>query len=176
MRKNTILILLFGFIFILLMSGLIIGSFDFTRSERLGKTNYYLMENMANVIEVCYKYPNGLFIGVEGGRITDVYWNDEYILATQCDTQSDSVRGYYIMKIFSSTVGKSIPCEKNGPLSKEEYEQEKHNLGISEKKMRHINLYDNKYIVWGYVKFVVLVTLFLVIIICVILFFKSKIQ
>ena len=76
-------------------------------------------------------------------RITDVYWNKQYILAKQCEFYNDSVRGYYIVKILPP-VKKGVPYKKMGPLSEEEYIRLKKELGLDEKKMKHLNLFKNR--------------------------------
>jgi hypothetical protein len=38
-------------------------------------------------------------------------------------------------------IKKGNPCEKTGPLSKEEYEQKKQELSLNEKEMEHIHIF-----------------------------------
>jgi hypothetical protein len=150
------------------------------RPTRLGKTNYYLMDDPGPLELYCIdKGSNSFYECVVSGRITDIYWNEQYILTTQCDVWSDSIAGYYIVKMLPS-VEKGVPWEKTKLLSKEEYEQKKQELLLNEKEMKHINLFDNKHIVWAYFKLIVAVCILLTIVWFVlkhtVRFLKSKIQ
>jgi len=80
-------------------------------------------------------------VGVIEGRITDVYWNDKYILATRCEVFSDSIVGYYIIEILPP-VKKGVPRKVTGPYIKEEREKEMQKLLLDEKKMNHYNYFD----------------------------------
>ena len=140
MKKKTILTLLGSVLVVLFIFGWVLGSFDFTRSKRVGKTNFYLVENSSYVVGLYYQYPEiqEMFFCVLGGRITDVYWNEQYILATEYAVQNDSITGYYIVKMLPP-VKKGVPWEKIGPLSKGEYEQKKQELHLNEKEMKHVS-------------------------------------
>ncbi len=147
-RKHIILVLISSVLLALFMLGVVIGSFDFTRSKRLGKTNYYLVENVnvANIWGLCYVYPEmkESFIGILNAYTPEVYWNEEYILAPSCNTLNDSIEEYYIVKMLpplkEGELG--VPWEKIGPLSKEEYEHQKQILHLIEREMKHISLID----------------------------------
>ncbi len=140
MKKKTVLTLLGSVLVILFIFGWVLGSFDFTRSKRVGKTNFYLVESISYVVGLYYQYPEmqEMFVCVLGGRITDVYWNVQYILATEYAVQNDSITGYYIVKMLPP-VKKGVPWEKIGPLSKGEYEQKKQELHLNEKEMKHVS-------------------------------------
>lgn len=100
--------------------------------------------NMPELTNLYYSSPpNGLGEEILKARITDVYWNKQYILAKQCEFYNDSVRGYYIVKILPP-VKKGVPYKKMGPLSEEEYIRLKKELGLDEKKMKHLNLFKNR--------------------------------
>jgi hypothetical protein len=108
----------------------------------LGKTNYYLVDGVAPGWGLYHTYQeDGGFYGVLENHIPDVYWNDEYILATQYVLKSDSIKGYYIIKMLPP-VETGVPWIKIGPLSKEEYEQKKQELLLNEKEMEHIHISD----------------------------------
>ena len=177
-KKHVALIIIGTILFILFIFGSLLGSFDFMRYERIGKTDYYLVEN--DVIGLHHQYPEEKgFYNVLDGRITDIYWNKQYILATQCAVNSDSIEGYYIVKMLPP-VKKGVPWKTTKFETKYEYEQKKQELGLDEKKMDHINLFDNKHIIWNYIKAVAFVGIFLAIAIYVlrgiVRFLKSKAQ
>jgi hypothetical protein len=139
MKKKYIILLL-------VLSCILLGSCDFTRSKRLGKTNYYLVDGNppgTSYWGLYYQYPDmsEWFVGVFEGQVTDIFWNDEYIFATLYDFKNDSIEGYYIIKMLPP-VEKGVPWEKIGILSKEEYEQKKQELLLNEKEMNHINVFD----------------------------------
>jgi len=136
-KKHFIIILICGLLFGLFIFGAVFGSFDFTYSKRLGKTNYYLIENPSSV-GLYYQYPDmkDSFVGVLEGRIIDVYWNEQYILATPYAVNKDSITGYYIVKMLLP-VKKGVPWEKTKLSTKEEYEQKKQELLLNEKEMKH---------------------------------------
>ena len=140
MKKKTVLALLCSVLVILFIFGLVLGSFDFSCSKRLGKTNFYLTKSISDVVGLYYEYPEmqEMFICVLSGRITDVYCNKQYILTTEYAVQNDSITGYYIVKMLSP-VEKGVPWEKIGPLSKGEYEQKKQELNLNEKEMSHMS-------------------------------------
>ena len=98
---------------------------------------------MPELTSLCYDYPNGGSCGITEGRITDVYWNAQYILAKQCEFYNDSIRGYYIVKILPP-VKKGVPYKKIGPLSEEEFIRLKEELGLDEREMSHLNLFKNR--------------------------------
>jgi hypothetical protein len=131
-------------ILILVLFSILLGSCDFTRTKRLGKTNYYLVKGIPPGtfwgLYHTYQEADG-FYGVLEGHITDVYWNDEYILATQYALKSDSIKGYYIIKMLPP-IEKGVPWVKIGILSKEEYKRKKQELLLNEKEMKHIHISD----------------------------------
>jgi hypothetical protein len=137
-KKNIILILV--------LFGILSGSCDITRTKRLGKTNYYLVDGVAPFPSWGLYYEdaeiNSFTEAIVAGNVIDVYWNEQYILATQYALKSDSIKGYYIVKMLPLGMKKGTPCEKTGPLSKEEYEQKKQELQLNEKEMRHIHISD----------------------------------
>jgi hypothetical protein len=100
-----------------------------------------LVEGVNNVVDLSYQYPDmkGMFVGVLEGRISDAYWNDQYILGTQHAVRSDSIIGYFIVKMLPP-VKKGVPWEKIELSTKEEYEQKKRELSLNEKEMKHITL------------------------------------
>ena len=77
---------------------------DFTRSKRLRKTNYYLVESIASTWGLYYQYPEmkGTCVGVLHAYVTEVYWDSQYILANSYCIRGDSIEGYYIVKNASS--------------------------------------------------------------------------
>jgi hypothetical protein len=138
-KKYIIIMLICSVLFIFYLWGAIGG---YTISKKLGKTNYYLIENVANVVGLYYEYPDDeLTVGVLRASVTNVYWDEQYILVTSCNTQNDNIEVYYIIKMLPP-VEKGVPWEKIGPLSKEEYEQKKQELHLREKDMQHINILD----------------------------------
>ena len=143
-KKNIVLTLLCSALFILFIFGLVLGSFDFTRSKRLGKTNYYLIENVvAKTFGLYYQYTDmkESFVGVLSASVKNVYWDEQYILTTSYNTQNDSIEGYYIIKMLPP-VKKGVPWEKTGLLTKDEYEKKKQELNLNEKDMKHLNIFD----------------------------------
>lgn len=142
MKKRYIILIITGtLLFVLFIFGWVLGSFDFTYSKRLGKTNYSLLEDVSTFIGLYYTYPDDrdFTVGVVGGHITDAYWNEQYILVTQCYGRKDSIEGYYIVKMLP-LVDKGVPWKKTGPLSKKEYEQKIRELNLDEKGMKHIKI------------------------------------
>ena len=143
MKKKHIIIVLCCALFILLIFGIVLGSFDFTTSKKLGKTNFYLVENATNIFGLYYQYQDtkDMYAGVLNICVKDVYWDEQYILVSSCHTQSDEIQEYYIVKMLP-TVEKGVPWKKLGPLSEEEYEYKKEALNLREKDMRHINIFN----------------------------------
>jgi hypothetical protein len=131
MKKYIIMPILFG---------VLLSSCDFTHTIRLGKTNYYILDEIPSV-GLYYEYPDmeDMLVGVVGGRIKNAYWNDQYILGTQHAVRSDSIIGYFIVKMLPP-VKKGVPWEKIELSTKEEYEQKKRELSLNEKEMKHITL------------------------------------
>ncbi|KAA6302575.1 MAG: hypothetical protein EZS26_001082 [Candidatus Ordinivivax streblomastigis] len=139
-KKHIIIIIISSVLLCLFIFGALLGGLGgFTRYKRIGKTNYYLAENIANIVELYHQYPEERrgFYNVLRGRITDAYWNDQYILATQYAVNSDSIEGYYIVKMLPP-VEKGVPWEETKFATKEEYEQKKQELSLNEKEMKHI--------------------------------------
>jgi hypothetical protein len=136
-------------ILMLVLFGTLLSSCDFTRTKRLGKTNYYLVDGVSPVSPWGLYYEdaeiNSFTEAIIGGAITDVYWDEQYILVTcryvKYDTNITIIE-YYIVKMLPLGVKKGTPCEKTGPLSKEEYEQKKQELWLYEKEMEHIHIFD----------------------------------
>ncbi|HJD75496.1 MAG TPA: hypothetical protein K8W04_05490 [Bacteroides reticulotermitis] len=147
MKKKIILTLLGSILVVLFVFGLLIGSFDFTCSKRLGKTNYHIVKSDVNsptvVFELCYQYPDmeGMFVGILDACVAEVYWNEQYILVTSWNVQNDSIEGYYIIEMLPP-VKRGVPWKKTGLLSADEYEQKKQELHLNEKEMKHIDLFD----------------------------------
>lgn len=138
MKKKVVWTLLCSVLVALFVFGWVLGSFDFTRTERVGKTNFYLVESIANVVGLDYQYPDMPegFIGVVDGRITDVYSNEQYIMVTQYAVKNDSITGYYIVDMLPPAK-KGVPCMVIGPLTKGEYDLKKQELHLNEKEMKH---------------------------------------
>jgi hypothetical protein len=137
MKKKHIVLTLIGTICLILFIFMsVLGSFDFTRSKRLGKTDYYLVDGNPPGTPYWGLYHKDREEGIVSGRVTDIYWNEQYILATRQHIWNDSIIGYYIVKMLPP-VKKGVPWEKIGPLSKEEYEQKKQELQLNEKEMKH---------------------------------------
>lgn len=137
MKQKHIIVILIGILLIsVFIFGALFGSFDFTHCKRIGKTNYYLIENPS--VGLHYKYPDmqGMSIGVLEGRIINVYWNDKYILATQYATNKDSIVGYYIVKMLQSKK-EGVPWETVKMSTKEEYKKKKQELRLNEKEMKY---------------------------------------
>ena len=138
MKKKVVWTLLCSVLVVLFVFGWVLGSFDFTRTERVGKTNYYLVEGTADVVGLYYEYPDmqDMLMSVLDGRITDVYSNEQYILITQYAVKNDSITGYYIVTMLPP-VKKGVPWKVIGPLSKGEYDLKKQELHLKEKEMKH---------------------------------------
>ena len=133
--------------FILLLS-ILCSSCD-GYSKKLKGTDFEVgWVNMPELTSLYYKFPNSknLSVGIVENRITDVYGNEQYILAKQCKMYNDSIKGYYIVKILPP-VKKGVPYKKIGPLSEEEYIMKKKELGLDEQKMKHMNIFKNR-ILW----------------------------
>ena len=146
MKKKIVLTFLGGILIVLFIFGLLLGSFDFIPSKRLGKTDYYILKHDVSptiVFGLYYQYPESKesFVGVLDARIANVHWNEQYILVTSCNVQNDSIKGYYIVKMLPS-VKEGAPWEKTGPLSADEYKQKKQELHLNEKEMKYIDLFD----------------------------------
>lgn len=96
--------------------------------------------NLPEFTTINYNDPNGGWLGVTEQRITDVYWNEEYILAKRCENRTDSILGYYIIKILPDTT-RPVPWKRYGLLTWEQYTRKRDSLGLEESQMRHINLF-----------------------------------
>ena len=96
--------------------------------------------NLPELTTINYNVPNGGWLGVTGQRITDVYWNEEYILAKRCENRTDSILGYYIIKILPDTT-RPVPWKSYGLLTREEYIHKRDSLELDESRMRYINLF-----------------------------------
>lgn len=142
MKKKVIFKLLGGILVALFVFGLLIGSFDFTRSKKIGKTDYSLVDGCPPGTNYWGLYHKDRLEGVIGGCVKDIYWNERYILAkTHYGANSDSIEGYYIIEMLPP-VKKGVPWKKRSFLSADEYEQKKQELHIDEKEMQHIGLLD----------------------------------
>ena len=100
----------------------------------------FILRTSADTYETCivaYKYGTGNSVGVTSAKVTDVYWNSQYILAT-CN-QKDSTR-YYIIKILAANT-KPVPWKTHGPMSLENYRHYKDSLCLEETKMSYENYY-----------------------------------
>ena len=72
--------------------------------------------------------------GVVGGCIKDIYWNEQYILVkTHYGANSDSIEGYYIVKLLPP-VKKGVPWEKIGPYLKKNTGKRNWNCILMKKK------------------------------------------
>lgn len=144
MKKKTTLTLLCTILVVLFVFGLVLGYFNFTRSKKLEKTDYYLVDGCPPGTRYWGLYHRDRLEGVIGGRIKDVYWNKQYILVkTYYGENSDSIEGYYIVKMLPP-VKKGVPWRKIGPLSKEEYRQKKLELHLNEEEMEHKSLFKRE--------------------------------
>lgn len=106
--------------------------------------------NLPELTNVCYDYPHGGSVGILENRITDVYWNEQYILAKRCAYDNDSIIGYYIVTILPEDVNR-VPWKmwiKSELLSEEEYEQAKKELGLNEQEMKHTNIFKRRFLWW----------------------------
>lgn len=136
MNKTTIKSLMYLIIAVLLLTAC-----DFSYNKKLGNSNYYI--GWVNGKEYAT-----LFFGDKNGqeeimnaRVTDVYWNDKYILAKQCKLHSNEIVGYYIFKIVKYGKEKATK-NRIGPLSQKEYDRMKVKLLLNESTMNHINIFD----------------------------------
>ena len=121
MKKKIVLTLLCTILVVLFVFGLVLGSFNFTRSKKLENTDYYLVDVCPLGTRYWGVYHRDRLEGVVGGCIKDIYWNEQYILVkTHYGANSDSIEGYYIVKMLLP-VKKGVPWEKIGSLFKEEY-------------------------------------------------------
>ena len=78
--------------------GLVLGSFDFTRSKIIEKTDYYLVDGCPPGTRYWGLYHRDRLEGIVGGCIKDIYWNEQYILVKiHYGANSDSIEGYYIV-------------------------------------------------------------------------------
>lgn len=101
MKKKVIFKLLGGILVALFVFGLLIGSFDFTRSKKIGKTDYSLVDGCPPGTNYWGLYHKDRLEGVIGGCVKDIYWNERYILAkTHYGANSDSIEGYYIIEML----------------------------------------------------------------------------
>lgn len=142
MKKKIILTLLGSILVVLFVFGLLVGSFDFTRSKKIGKTDYSLVDECPPGTRYWGLYHKDRLEGVIGGCVRNVYWNERYILVkTHYGANSDSIEGYYIIEMLPP-VKRGVPWKKTGLLSADEYEQKKQELHLNEKEMKHIDLFD----------------------------------
>ena len=117
-------------------------------NRKLKGTNFSVgWINLPELTCIYYDYPNGLSIGVSSQRITDVYWNDKYILAKRCANTNDSLIGYYIIKVLPNDT-RSVPWQCSKLLSNEEYQRAKLELGLNEQNMKYTNIFKRKFLWW----------------------------
>ncbi|MBR4085801.1 MAG: hypothetical protein IKK33_16110 [Lachnospiraceae bacterium] len=103
--------------------------------------------NLPELTNIYYDYPEGGSIGILMQRITDVYWNEKYILAKRCANTNDSVIGYYIVTILPEGT-RPVPWKSSELLTNEEYEKAKNELGLKEENMKHTNIFERKFLWW----------------------------
>lgn len=117
-------------------------SCDFSYEKRLGESDYYLGWGIGKEYTDLAFGDEDVHEGIISARVTDVYWDDKYILVTQCKLYNDSITGYYIVKQVRYGGEKAYP-NIFGPFSKEEYEKQKQELHLDERNMEHLNLFDS---------------------------------
>ena len=134
-------------VFILLVLIVSLVSCD-SYDKKLTGTNFSIgWVNLPELTNVYYDYPDGGSVGIARQRITDVYWNDKYILAKRCANTNDSLIGYYIITILPNNT-RPVPWECSELLSEEEYELSKEQLGLDEQEMRHMNIFERTFLWW----------------------------
>ena len=128
-------------LFILLVVIVLLVSYD----KKLTGTNFSIgWVNLPELTNVYYNYPDGGSVGIVRQRITDVFWNDKYILAKRCANTSDSLIGYYIITILPENT-RPVPWECSELLPEEKYEQTKKQLGLNEQEMKHTNIFERTF-------------------------------
>ena len=134
-------------VFILLVVIVSLVSCD-SYDKKLMGTNFNIgWVNLPELTNVYYDYPDGLSVGILRQRITDVYWNDKYILAKRCANTNDSLIGYYIITILPENT-RPVPWKCSELLSEKEYEQSKKQLGLDEQEMKHTNIFERTFLWW----------------------------
>lgn len=131
-------------LFILLVVIVLLVSCD-SYDKKLTGTNFSIgWVNLPELTNVYYNYPDGGSVGIVRQRITDVFWNDKYILAKRCANTSDSLIGYYIITILPENT-RPVPWECSELLPEEKYEQTKKQLGLNEQEMKHTNIFERTF-------------------------------
>ena len=134
-------------LFILLVVIVLLVSCD-SYDKKLTGTNFSIgWVNLPELTNVYYNYPDGGSVGIVRQRITDVFWNDKYILAKRCANTSDSLIGYYIITILPENT-RPVPWECSELLPEEKYEQTKKQLGLNEQEMKHTNIFERTFLWW----------------------------
>ena len=117
MRLNIIKVplytfILFAFLFVLLF---VLISIDYTPYKRIGKTEYYLLETMAqssdgSALPGLYRLVGDNYVGVSlSGYPKHIFWDNDYILVKCTDgNRNDIITTYCIIK----QVGKYDYLEK----------------------------------------------------------------
>ena len=131
-------------LFILLVVIVLLVSCD-SYDKKLTGTNFSIgWVNLPELTNVYYNYPDGGSVGIVRQHITDVFWNDKYILAKRCANTSDSLIGYYIITILPENT-RPVPWECSELLPEEKYEQTKKQLGLNEQEMKHTNIFERTF-------------------------------
>lgn len=138
LRNLLIFLLMLIFLYILIFYAFLKDSYF----VRLGDTDYEVgWVNSPDQTSVFYTpAPDKGGESLVEGRVTDIYWNDKYILVKKCQHYNDSVDGYFIIKILPKN-NKWPQYKKTGPYTEKEYTQMKLKLHLEEKQMKYENIF-----------------------------------
>lgn len=111
---------------------------------QVGNTKYYVgWINLPVTTNVYYEVGDEVFMGITGNTITDFYWDSNYIVATKCCYENDSIEGYYIIRISDSPDIK-IVCQNISFVDKNKIAKTMDSLNINIDKMAHDNIFKSK--------------------------------
>ncbi len=122
-------------------------------SKNLTGTNFSVQwVNLPELTNIYYNYPNkDISVGILEHRITDVYWDNQYILAKRCKSSNDSLIGYYIIKITPSVMDVPESWEISDLLSEIEYVQAKLEYNLNEQTMMHTNIFKENISIFDWI-------------------------
>ena len=114
-----------------------LSSCDFTQYKRIGDTNFYLYEDI---------HGNALLYHNEGrkrpsyaisheGIVSDVYWNQKYIIVKCCQSDNDTIKYWYVMKNKKEYVWKEFEIKVFNNII--DYEMAIDSMGLSEEHMEY---------------------------------------
>ena len=131
-NKITIIIIV-----AVLLSFPILLSCDNTQYKQIGDTYYYLMEDWQGNAHLYYKEGSEHFFYAiaHEGVISDVYWNQKFIIIKCCQSDNDTIKFWYVMKNIKEYDWNDYEIKPY--FNRKEYEIAIDSIGLSEEHMEH---------------------------------------